>query len=194
MSVFNLTLTGSRDEFDPSGILSTIEHGDQVLVLDSKKLPSDWYKHVLTDFLPEDHPMKNPENQSPLSFPENFSISQDSIPRVLVFTTMMCLSLLSKVRKGNIDGTFDMATKHFTQLFILLVDYKKSSTLCAIGWLPDKKVLSYHLYFLLLLREFKERFPNDKVTLWKLKLDFEESMHQALQCAFKLCGCHFHFG
>ena len=97
MSVFNSTLIGSRDAFDPSGILSTIEHGDQVLVLDSKKLPSDWYQDVLTDFLPEDHhhPMKVPENQSPLSFPENFSLSQDSIPRVLVFTTMLCLSLIS---------------------------------------------------------------------------------------------------
>ena len=97
MSGFNLTLTGSRDEFDPSGILSTIEHGDQVLVLDSKKLPSDWYKHVLTDFLPEDHhhPMKVPENQSPLSFLENFSLSKDSIPPVFVFTTMLCLSLIS---------------------------------------------------------------------------------------------------
>ena len=42
MSVFNSKLIGSRDAFDPSGILSTIEHGDQVLVLDSKKLPSDW--------------------------------------------------------------------------------------------------------------------------------------------------------
>ena len=55
MSVFNSTLIGSRDAFDPSRILSTIEHGDQVLVLDSKKLPSDWYQDVLTDFLPEDH-------------------------------------------------------------------------------------------------------------------------------------------
>ena len=183
MSMFNSTLIGSRDAFDPSGILSTIEHGNQVLVLDSKKLPSDWYQDVLTDFLPEDHhhPMKVPENQSPLSFPENFSLSKDSIPPVFVFTTMLCLSLLSKVKKGNVDGTFDMATKHFTQLFILLVDYKKSSTLFVIGWLSDKKVLSYHLFFLLLLREFKERFPNDKNTLLKLKLSFEESMHQALQ-------------
>ena len=113
MSVFNSTLIGSRDAFDPSGILSTIEHGDQVLVLDSKKLPSDWYQDVLTDFLPEDHhhPMKVPENQSPLSFPENFSLSKDSIPPVFVFTTMLCLSLLSKVKKGNVDGTFYMATK-----------------------------------------------------------------------------------
>ena len=69
----------------------------------------------------------------------------------------MCLSLLSKVKKGNLDGTFDLATKHFTQFFILSDDYKKSSTLCAMGWLPDiffkysllqlyiEKVLSYHL-------------------------------------------------
>ena len=140
MCLFNLILTGSRDAFDPSGILETIEHGKEVIVLDSKKLPSDWYLNVLTDFLPDEHPMKLPDVQSPLSFPENFSLSQDDIPRVLVFTTEMCLSLLSKVRKGNVDGTFDMATKHFTQLFILLVDYKKASTLCAIGWLPDKKV------------------------------------------------------
>ncbi len=56
------------------------------------------------------------------------------------------------------------------------------------------KVLSYHLFFLLLLREFRARFPNDKVSLFKLKLDFEESMHLALKATFRLSGCHFHFG
>ena len=52
-----------------------------------------------------------------LSFPENFSLSQDYIPCVIVFTTEMCLSLLSNVKKGNPDGTFtfDLASKHFTQ-------------------------------------------------------------------------------
>ena len=116
MCLFNLTLTGSRDAFDPSGILETIEHGKEVIVLDSKKLPSDWYLNVLTDFLPDEHPMKLPDVQSPLSFPENFSLSQDAIPCVLIliFTTDMCLSLHSKVKKGNVDRTFDMATKHFT--------------------------------------------------------------------------------
>ena len=107
-----------------------------------------------------------------LSFPENFSLSQDYIPCVIVFTTEMCLSLLSNVKKGNPDGTFtfDLASKHFTQFFILSDDYKKSSTLCAMDWLPDiffkysllllyiEKALSYHLFFLLLLIEFKERF------------------------------------
>ena len=103
-----------------------------MLVLDSKKLPSDWYQDVLTDFLPEDHPMKVPENQSPDC---HYLFLRTSVyPRIqfLVYS-----SLLSKVKKGNVDGTFDMATKHFTQLFILLVDYKKSSTLFAIGWLSD---------------------------------------------------------
>ena len=108
----------------------------------------------------------------------------------------MCLSLLSNVKKGNPDGTFtfDLASKHFTQFFILSDDYKKSSTLCAMGWLPDiffkysllqlyiEKVLSYHLLPVFLLIEFKEeRFPNNKITLLKWELDFEESMHQALQ-------------
>ncbi len=103
-------------------------------MLDSKKLPSDWHQNVLTDFLSHDQP----SDPSPLNFPE--TVSQDDIPRVLVYTTEICLSLLAKVRKGNVDGTFDKATKHFTQLFILLVDFKKASTLCAMGWLPDKKV------------------------------------------------------
>ena len=134
------SLPGNRDAFDPSGILGMIEHGDQIIVLDSKKLPSDWHLNVLTDFFPDDHPMKPSANDSPLNFPDTLVIPQDDIPRVLVYTTEVCLSLLAKVRKGNIDGTFDKATKHFTQLFILLVDFKKASTLCAMGWLPDKKV------------------------------------------------------
>ena len=45
-----------------------------------------------------------------------------------------------------------------------------------------EKVLSYHLLPVFLLIEFKEeRFPNNKITLLKWELDFEESMHQALQ-------------
>ena len=91
MSVFNSTLIGSCD---PSGIqpLSTA-----IKCSSSKKLPSDWYQGDLTDFLSEDHhhPMKVPENQSPLSFPENFSLSKDSIFCVLVFTTILRLSLIS---------------------------------------------------------------------------------------------------
>lgn len=39
--------------------------------------------------------------------------------------------------------------------------------------LPDKKRRSYHVFVLLLLLEIKKRFGTDKLSLQKLKMDFE---------------------
>ena len=39
--------------------------------------------------------------------------------------------------------------------------------------LPDKKRRSYHVFVLLLLLEIKKRFGTEKLSLQKLKMDFE---------------------
>ena len=83
----------------------------------------------------------------------------------------------------------------FTQLFVLMVDYKGSFFPVAYGWLPNKETMSYHLFFLLLLGEFNYRaeeikslYGKNKLKLKRLKLDFEISMHNALDPLFKLDG------
>ena len=63
--------------------------------------------------------------------------------------------------------------KIFTQVYILLTEYKKTSVLCAISLLPDKKRISYFVFILLLLLEFKRRFGIEKLGLQKLKMDYE---------------------
>ena len=86
----------------------------------------------------------------------------------------------------------------------------------AFGWLPNKEALSYHIFFLLLLGEFryraeeiKRRYGKNKLRLRKLKLDFEVAMHVSLSPLFILegkfkslhipdtlifvLGCMFHF-
>ena len=45
--------------------------------------------------------------------------------------------------------------------------------LCAISLLPDKKRISYFVFILLLLLEFKRRFGIEKLGLQKLKMDYE---------------------
>ena len=86
----------------------------------------------------------------------------------------------------------------------------------AFGWLPNKEALSYHIFFLLLLGEFryraeeiKRRYGKNKLRLQKLKLDFKVAMHVSLSPLFILegkfkslhipdtlifvLGCMFHF-
>ena len=50
-------------------------------------------------------------------------------PRVLVFTSLTLLCLLSVCKSGSVDGTFSSISKQWKQLFIFLLDYNST-------WLP----------------------------------------------------------
>ena len=140
-----------------------------------------------------------------------------TVPRVLVFTTIQLLGLLSVCVRGSVDGTFKTMTRYisltritvklksiifrlWTQLFVLLVEFRGSWVPAAFGWLPNKCELSYHIFLLLLLGEFNHRkdqiaaeYGSSVLKLRKIKLDFELSIHQAFAPVFLLSGCFFHF-
>ena len=59
----------------------------------------------------------------------------------------------------------------------MLIEYKKVSLLMAMGWLPDKKTLSYHTFLLLILLEYRKRFPDQTLRLEKVMMDFELAGH-----------------
>ena len=96
----------SRDDFDARRVVNSLEHGNSILVLDSKDLPLEWWKIPLTDFLPPGHPGHQIEGLDQ-TLPHDDQTPADWLPdRCLVFTTPQLLELMSFVRKANVDGTF----------------------------------------------------------------------------------------
>ena len=47
----------------------------------------------------------------------------------------------------------------------------------AMGWLPDKKTLSYHVFILLILLEYRKRFSIQNLRLEKVMMDWELAGH-----------------
>ena len=66
-------------------------------------------------------------------------------PRVLVFTTLPLLALLSLVSDAFVDGTFKTISKQWAQLFIMIADVRGSPIPLAMGFLPG-----LNIYYLLL--------------------------------------------
>ena len=120
--------------------------------------------------------------------------------RVLVFTTVMLLGLLSMCRWGSVDGTFKSSTKHWKQLFVMLCNFNGTWLPVAFGWLPDKNLLSYQLFLILVLEAFFKHkaeihniYGKSKLKLKKIKMDFELGIIQAFQPLFTIKGCLFHY-
>ena len=155
-------------------ILNNLEFGTSVLVLDSNDLPEKWWEVDLRSLIPEDHPGHNTGYDAVLPQEDFLSCPDDfKPPRVVIYTTEQLLELLCFCRKANVDGTFWCCPKIFKQVYILLCEYKKTSLLCSMALLPDKKRMSYHVFILLLLLESKKRFGIEKLCLEKIKMDFE---------------------
>ena len=92
------------------------------------------------------------------SSPQSMNSTEVAKPkRILIFTSLALLSLLSLCRNGSVDGTFKSVSKHWKQLFIFLCQYKEAFLPVCFAWLPDKTTLSYHVMLLLLLITFKRR-------------------------------------
>ena len=168
-------IPSSRDEFLPENVLNSLEFGESVICLDSNKLPDKWWQIPLTSLIPKDHIGHQLAAEVGLNstLPDDLfaGIPDDwKPPRVLIFTTPQLLELLSFVRKGHVDGTFRTMSKLWCQLYVLLVEYKKTSILSCMGFLPDKKRVSYHVFLLLILMEFRQRFGVEKLGLQKMKV------------------------
>ena len=171
-------IPGSREEFDPEKVLRSLEFGDAVICLDSNKLPDKWWQIALTSLIPADHIGHGISEAAGLNstLPDDLfsGIEDDWKPeRVLVFTTPQLIEMLTFIRKAHVDGTFRTMSKLWCQLYVLLVEYKQTSILSCLGFLPDKKRLSYHVFLLLILLEFRLRFGVEKLRLEKVKMDFE---------------------
>ena len=120
--------------------------------------------------------------------------------RVILFTTIMMLGLLSKCRWGSVDGTFKSSSKQWKQLFVMLCEYEGSWLPMAFGWLPDKYFASYQIFLILLMEAFRSHssqitaiYGRSKLKLKKVKMDFEINIIRAFDFLFVIRGCLFHF-
>ena len=170
----------SLNDFDPQPILSSLDNGSQILVLDSKDLPADWKNYDFRSLLDDEDPENNAGSEGATSedvtdtdndneptqgrpsnpgvFP-NFETTMDdeleqsdALPlRVLVFTTVRLMGFLTMCKRGSVDGTFKAITRFWRQLFILMVEYRGIHLPVAFGWLPDKSAISYFVFLWLVL-------------------------------------------
>ena len=124
-------------------------------------------------------------------------LEEEEIPqtpkRVLIFTSLTLLSLLSLAKYGNIDGTFKSQSRQWKQLFVVLVDFCGASIPILFAFLPDKTEMSYFMVVFFLFfafnkyrDEIKKLTGKDLISLRKLKSDFEIAIHRAFEC-FKAC-------
>ena len=103
------------------------------------------------------------------------------------------------VNNVSVDGTFRPSAWHLYQIFILCVEYRGKFIPVALGWLPDKKPISYFTFIVLVLLAFKEKeneilemYGKSELKLRKIKCDYEVAIHKGLDM-FTLSGCYFHF-
>ena len=210
------TSAKDRDSYDPSQVLSIIRGGENVLVLDSRDLPQDWKNISLREMFSggnvnnegcsTDDEVASSGDENPLDDllealnESSFNISDSPDPkRVLVFTSVRLLGVLSVSKKGSVDGTFKSSARDWYQLFILCVEYRGKFIPVAFGWLPDKKPISYFTFIVLVLLAFKEKeneilemYGKSELKLRKIKCDYEVAIHKGLDM-FTLSGCYFHF-
>ena len=206
----------TRDEYDPTTFLHTLSGGEKITVLDSKDLPEKWteynIKALFENPVGEDEPVEdeepdvrrpsNPGVQPVLETTIEEELEQtrsEGVGRVLVFTTIRLLGLLTLCLRGSIDGTFRSVTKLWRQILILMVEYNGLFIPIAFGWLPDKSAISYYVFMWLLLKCFKDNenaiaaiYGRRGLRLRKLKCDFEPALHIGFE-SFHLSGCYFHF-
>lgn len=220
-----------RDEFDPDTLLSRMDGGEKILVMDSQKdLPDNWRHLDLKKKygIDEGYVDNQPETQSsglsddqPDSDEEPRVVASDSDSgtehvdedcdpirddvgkapkRVMLFTTIMMLGLLTKCRWGSVDGTFKSSSKQWKQLFIMLCNYEGTWLPIAFGWLPDKSFVPYQIFLILLMEAFQSHSPQiktifgkSKLKMKKIKMDFEVNIIRAFDVLFIIRGCLFHF-
>ena len=159
---------------------------------------------VTTDSEEENRPEASDSEDSG-QLDDNVDTTVDAHPnkapkRVLVFSTVLLLGLLSMCRWGSVDGTFKASTKRWKQLFVMLCNYDGTWIPIAFGWLPDKSLLSYQIFLMLVMEcflahsaEIQVHFGRSALKMKKVKMDFELNIIKAFGVLFKIKGCLFHF-
>lgn len=172
---------------------------------DQADTQSSGLSDAVSDSDPEQQVQPSSGSDSGTEHAEDADAAADAPPlkapkRVMVFTTIMLLGLLSKCRWGSVDGTFKSSTKHWKQLFVMLCNYEGTWLPIAFGWLPDKSFLSYQIFLILLMEAFqahsaqiKAIYGKSKLKLKKVKMDFELNIIRTFDVLFTVRGCLFHF-
>ena len=121
------------------------------------------------------------------------------LDRVLVFTTVKLLGLLTVGKRGSVDGTFRSCTILWKQMFIVMVEIRGVFIPIAFAWLPDKTTASYYACLVLIMSAFCEHsdeinkiYGRSSLALRKIKCDFEIGIHLGWQM-FRISGCYFHY-
>ena len=199
----------NRNDFNPTKIIGD---SDDIIVLDSNLLPSDW-KDKLDNNDGEHIRDWNRNNEVVRTFEETWveepvdvlesrdeeepieETETESLPkRVLVFTSPKLLKLFENSEgKSSVDGTFKAIPVLWKQLFIWMI--KKSGFWIPVcwAWLPDKNLQSYKVFFFLVLEELKRR--KIKFNLKEVISDFEINIQKAateMMIGIVILGCFFH--
>ena len=112
----------TREDYDPSMILSSLSGADNIMVLDSNDLPQGWRdvdlrtlftedQDPVLDEEDEDQDVRRPSNPGvqPIfdtTMDEELERSRDApVPRVLIFTTLHLLGLLTLCKRANLQHT-----------------------------------------------------------------------------------------
>lgn len=126
-------------------------------------------------------------------------LAAEKLDRVLVFTTVKLLGLLTVAKRGSVDGTFRSCTTLWKQLFIIMVEIRGVFIPIAFAWLPDKTTASYYACLFLIMSAFCEHsdeinqiYGRSSLALRKIKCDFEVGIHLGWQM-FRISGCYFHY-
>ena len=83
-------------------------------------------------------------------------LAAEKLDRVLVFTTVKLLGLLTVAKRGSVDGTFRSCTTLWKQLFIIMVEIRGVFIPIVFAWLPDKTTASYYACLFLIMSAFCE--------------------------------------
>ena len=126
-------------------------------------------------------------------------LEAEKLDRVLVFTTVKLLGLLTVAKKGSVDGTYRSCTILWKQMFIVMVEVRGVFIPIAFAFLPDKTTASYYVCLFLILSAFCEHseeihqlYGQSSLALRKIKCDFEIGIHLGWQM-FRISGCYFHY-
>lgn len=124
-----------RSEFNPSDLLSRIEGGDKIIILDSntEDLPDNWREiDIKQEYAPlllsQGQDDEDEEDVDPVQYEdicqeeslrnededegennEDEETGGNRPKRVIIYTTLLLLSVFSLARKGSVDGTFKVS-------------------------------------------------------------------------------------
>ena len=207
----------NRNEFDPSSFFDASENVDDIIVLDSNKLPAGW-KTRMEEKVAENESLRSREwgniNETVREYENSMDAfeqagtenveeedveeenSSASLPkRVLAFTSKKLLTIFETNLSGrsSVDGTFKSIPVLWKQLFIWMVKYSGFWIPVCWAWLPDKSEVSYKVLIHMVQEKLSEL--NIKFNIKEVISDFEINIQKAadqMLPEIQILGCFFH--